>query len=424
MSTFSSYSSSVLTIKNFPLIFNDCDRQEFLEHFGATRVRCLPRIKNIVNAIIADFGSKPQASQALQRLHQLEILNRRLSVEYCPLELVHLVFSKTLSLEDDPLLNGISPGKNQLRYSLPSDRLSYSYPPINETILTNINNALLSVPAFYTQVLHLMNKMSLPCPMVADSAKKVRSSSASNITYETGEPNEIVDMDTDGDESEIDDGEEEKRVRRRFHHEDIPPKSTAEETEPVKQSSVTNDAEKKKKPIIELILPQSLRQTRKEESVPISTSHGFGRLELTKSTTSSANVASEIVEQLPALPLIPLDEIIKNRFNEDQLRLIDNGRLYRNYERGQPSRRLYIKNIATKHVDERVLHSIYDRYRGNSSEIDIRLMREGKMKGQAFVTFDSEDLALNALNDTNGFILHEKPLIVQFARTAKPKETV
>ena len=70
------------------------------------------------------------------------------------------------------------------------------------------------------------------------------------------------------------------------------------------------------------------------------------------------------------------------------------------------------------------MHSIYDRYRGNSAEIDIRLMREGKMKGQAFVTFDSEDLALSALNDTNGFILHEKPLIVQFARTAKPKETV
>ena len=98
--------------------------------------------------------------------------------------------------------------------------------------------------------------------MRIDSTKKVQYSSGSNITYETGEPNEAVNMDTDDDESEIDDGEEEKRVRRRFHHEDIIPKSTAEETEPVKQSSVTNDAEKKKKPIIELILPQSLRQTR------------------------------------------------------------------------------------------------------------------------------------------------------------------
>lgn len=98
--------------------------------------------------------------------------------------------------------------------------------------------------------------------MCIDSTKKLRSSSASNIAYQAGEQNEIVNMDTDDDESEIDDGEEEKRVRRRFHHGDVLPKSTGEEIEPVKQSNATNEAEKKKKPIIELILPQSLRQSR------------------------------------------------------------------------------------------------------------------------------------------------------------------
>lgn len=104
--------------------------------------------------------------------------------------------------------------------------------------------------------------------------------------------------------------------------------------------------------------------------------------------------------------------------------MIDNGRLYRNYERGPPSQRLYIKNLDIKHVDERLLHSIYDRYQQDSFPIDIRLLREGKMKGQAFVTFPNEDIALNALNDTNGYILYEKPMIVQFARTAKPKDIV
>ncbi len=129
-------------------------------------------------------------------------------------------------------------------------------------------------------------------------------------------------------------------------------------------------------------------------------------------------------EQLPPLPLISLEELAKNRLNEDQLRLIDNGRLYRNYERGQPSQRLYIKNLDTKHVDERLLHSIFDRYTQNSFPIDTRLMCEGKMKGQAFVTFPNEEMALKALNDTNGLVLHEKPMIVQFARTAKPKDIV
>jgi U11/U12 small nuclear ribonucleoprotein SNRNP65 len=149
--------------------------------------------------------------------------------------------------------------------------------------------------------------------------------------------------------------------------------------------------------------------------------HGFGRLEPTQSTIE---IIPQGKESPPPLPLIPLEEIARNRLTEDQLRLIDNGRLYRFYERGQSSQRLYIKNIESKHVDERILHSIYDRYRSNSSPIDIRLMREGKMKGQAFVTFPSEELASQALNDTNGFILYEKPLIVQFARTAKPKDIV
>jgi U11/U12 small nuclear ribonucleoprotein SNRNP65 len=161
------------------------------------------------------------------------------------------------------------------------------------------------------------------------------------------------------------------------------------------------------------------------ESTPMDiTMHGFGRLEPSQSIVSTVNIVTQETEQLPPLPLISLEELTKNRTSEDQLRLIDNGRLYRNYERGQPSQRLYIKNLDTKHVDERILHSIYDRYKQGSFQIDIRLMREGKMKGQAFVTFPSEEMALHALNDTNGFILHEKPMIVQFARTAKPKDIV
>jgi U11/U12 small nuclear ribonucleoprotein 65 kDa protein len=170
MSTFSRYSSTVLTVKQFPLLFNNDDRQEFLGHFGAIRVSCLSRFKNLSNLIVADFGSPAQADQALTRLHQLEILCRRLIVEYCTLDLVHFAFSQVTSSNDDSdftRLHGISPGVNQIHYALPSERLSYLYPPLNESILANINDTLWSVPSFYTQVLHLMNKMSLPCPMIS-----------------------------------------------------------------------------------------------------------------------------------------------------------------------------------------------------------------------------------------------------------------
>ena len=43
-------------------------------------------------------------------------------------------------------------------------KLQYIYPPPTVTTLTNIANALASVPKFYVQVLHLMNKMNLPPP--------------------------------------------------------------------------------------------------------------------------------------------------------------------------------------------------------------------------------------------------------------------
>lgn len=49
---------------------------------------------------------------------------------------------------------------------------------------------------------------------------------------------------------------------------------------------------------------------------------------------------------------------------------------------------------------------------------DVRLMTEGRMKGQAFVTLPSTKLAQQALEETNGYILKDKPLVVQFARSA------
>ena len=39
-------------------------------------------------------------------------------------------------------------------------------------------------------------------------------------------------------------------------------------------------------------------------------------------------------------------------------------------------------------------------------------MQQGRMKGQAFVGMPSEELALRALQDTNGYVLQGKPMVV------------
>lgn len=45
-------------------------------------------------------------------------------------------------------------------------------------------------------------------------------------------------------------------------------------------------------------------------------------------------------------------------------------------------------------------------------------MKSGKMKGQAFVTLQNTELAKLALQETNGYHLKDKPMVVQFS---KPK---
>ena len=43
---------------------------------------------------------------------------------------------------------------------------------------------------------------------------------------------------------------------------------------------------------------------------------------------------------------------------------------------------------------------------------DIRLMKEGRMKGQAFVTLPSEEKSKKALRDAHGYILQGKPMVI------------
>ena len=43
-------------------------------------------------------------------------------------------------------------------------------------------------------------------------------------------------------------------------------------------------------------------------------------------------------------------------------------------------------------------------------------MQQGRMKGQAFIGMPSEEIAEQALQETNGYILHGKPMVVVSAR--------
>jgi hypothetical protein len=91
-----------------------------------------------------------------------------------------------------------------------------------------------------------------------DSTKIQRTFSTGVVACQTDESafSEVINMDTDEDESEVDDGEEEKRVKRRRRS--ILRESIRQGIVPTTQMDITVDTEIKKKPTIELKLPQTL----------------------------------------------------------------------------------------------------------------------------------------------------------------------
>jgi U11/U12 small nuclear ribonucleoprotein SNRNP65 len=120
---------------------------------------------------------------------------------------------------------------------------------------------------------------------------------------------------------------------------------------------------------------------------------------------------------------ITYNELQMNRATNDELKECS---AFKNYKEGDPSMRLYIKNLS-RQVTDKDMRYIYGRYIDWSLEshrisFDVRVMQQGRMKGQGFVGLPSEQIASTALNETHGYKLYDRPMIVQFARSTKAKE--
>ena len=108
----------------------------------------------------------------------------------------------------------------------PNPALEYNYPKPSEQILTNIYNAIASVPKLYTQVLHLMNKMNLPPPFPPNSLPV-----PSKLRRGTEKKRKKEGLGEFDSESEQEEESEEEEVEKR------PPRKIPKE-EPVKRTPV------------------------------------------------------------------------------------------------------------------------------------------------------------------------------------------
>ncbi|CAH1123537.1 unnamed protein product [Ceutorhynchus assimilis] len=82
------------------------------------------------------------------------------------------------------------------------------------------------------------------------------------------------------------------------------------------------------------------------------------------------------------------------------------------FEPGHPSNILLLKNLGKK-VDKKSLERLLGNFKIGS--FTIRIMN-GKMKGQAFITFQNQVQATQGLEALNGVFIDGKPIIAQFGK--------
>lgn len=444
--------STTLLVRHLCSDLSPSEREDFLRHFGAQKVWF---INPNGHTAFASFKSIAAAEEALSRLHQLEILGKRLTVEYAK----EANYSQSIgSVEKDckqvkqyiDRLNSWNPSINLLQPPPPG--LNYKYPAASPQILFNMIFEMQRNEKFYVQTLHLMNKIGLDPPFheVEGEVKSFIENCLQVLGIKLPEvqpPSVPItsskgNRDLSSEESEM------------SSNEDIPLHTEFPAHMPKKRTSNVKRINKKprlmqvpittsdKKSTIfkakEVFDEMPLQEVKKIE-VKVTSIQLAGKLPLPEERTELIGTIGKINPLPPTIPntkildespehsksnkdsgVITLKELSENKISVKDMKSLP---IFKNYHPGTPSMRLYIKNLS-KEVDTPDIERIYKRYVTDCdvSELamfSIRVMQEGRMKGQAFVSLPSVELSQRAVSETNGFILKNKPMVVQFARTAK-----
>lgn len=85
---------------------------------------------------------------------------------------------------------------------------------------------------------------------------------------------------------------------------------------------------------------------------------------------------------------------------------------FKHYEQGTESSKLYVKNLSKQTTDQELV----DLFSKFSQGINVDLMTKGRLRGQAFITFPNVASATLAVQCTNGYPLHGRPMAVLFGR--------
>lgn len=427
--------SKVLMIRHLPASLSIQDKEKLLKHFGAEKVW---EARSKANYLFASFNSVERAKASLTRLHQLEIAQRRLVVEYSydkePVTSNKPVLeqnSETTKLIKDFLktLNAWNPSVDF--YQPPPAHLSYKYPDITPEIVVNMVHALFSHKPFYVQTLHLMNKMCLDDPFRENVTAMTFFEGVFKKFFLNELQQHLTQVRHSETESEISSAEDENKIQptqkvmRRKRKLPVPrvcPANVLSAPTPSKVKKIVISQEEAFETVTPIIEPKKILVNVHHDALQKPSEDPEVVGELGKFQKEQQPVEVEEKQPQPQQPTITKKELLRNRISYSDMKILP---VFKNYHPGEPSMRLYIKNLA-KTVTDQDVKRIYKRYVENMTDeemtgFDVRVMQEGRMKGQGFVTFPSVRIAETALNETNGYLLKEKPMVVQFARAANKK---
>ncbi|KFB42713.1 AGAP005296-PA-like protein [Anopheles sinensis] len=399
-----------LRIFNFPPIFTNVDVREFLNLFGLQATGVFRR--RTCHGAFVNVANEAEARLVISRLHQLLIKSHRIKVEYYERGKESNDEEKSAITDTQVAVKGrtfneIQEGRPTINYEgFPPPYLLYRYPKHTPLILANICSELASNTPFYYQVLHLMNKMNLKAPFPRLDPDKEASTSG------PVQPN--ANQATSEDESELEsDDETNERKKVKLNH--LKPTMKVLNYDKLQPKFQDVGKQPNKKPNIEIhISGESLTTTQSVCSA--------------KSIATIAEEAKTTNESSPQQTnLISLDDILNNRIPEEQRNGLS---VFQNYTPGEPTTKLYIKNLA-KSVTEQDLQNVIRVFFEKDSpyEFNVKLMKTGRMKGQAFISFlpvgevDSssndnlKQCVARVLSTINGYILKDKPMVVSYAKS-------
>ncbi|CAL0322785.1 unnamed protein product [Lupinus luteus] len=426
-------SSITLLIKHLPEAIPHDTLSRLLSHYGASSVRSCSTAR-LKNCAFVDFKNDTLASQAHRQLNGLRFLGKVLSAERAshPNEIGEKSTGDQLGKDSKtPLVknaNVAKPNDGDTRsgglpvpepvaerlgvdYPFPP-HLEYAYPPPDGNILTNIVNALIAVPRFYTQVLHLMNKMNIPAPFrmalptpplppeVPPPAPPLPPPSV------TVKPR-LADLSSGESEMESSDEEDgartEKSGRKRPRHETIVgpaiDKGVAHEAVGVKPATLVPKeipVIKKRNPVLQINIKATPNEHKDDEP----------KLELQDPDKDVPDPNK----------FLTLEDLESGKLPPEEILSLP---MFKNYTAGNPAPVLYIKNLAKDVIADDfyfIFGSLFESIEAAKSGLQIKLMQEGRMRGQAFLTFPSIELAHHGLNLVNGYVLKGKPMVIQFGR--------